>query len=273
MSGAEATGLAVGAAAIAACAGSVWMAGVILGRLRRGAEVVAARPQQPVPWDGWDVITVVALVLGGRLVAGSGLDRASGMHAVLIANCLALLVGTALAIAYLRGKGASWRTLGFSAFRPADDLAIACGGLALVLAPLLATAALLDRVVPYSHPIVDYLSTHHDTQAVVLVILSAVVAAPVAEEFFFRRVLQGWLQTKEPPLEPGAAVGLSALIFAVAHFGQGLAWLPLFALGLVLGWIVRQTGSIVPAILLHALFNAVSVVLLLVQTRQAMPAG
>jgi hypothetical protein len=95
----------------------------------------------------------------------------------------------------------------------------------------------------------------------------------VAEEFFFRRVLQGWLQTKEPPLERGAAVGLTAALFAVAHYGQGLAWLPLFALGLVLGWIVRRTGSLVPAILLHAMFNAVSVVLLLVQTRAAAAAG
>lgn len=269
MNGDEITGLVVGAAAIAACAASAGMAWAIVQRLRRGHPIIERRPQQPVPWDGRDVATVVALVLGARLVAGAGLDRGSSMHAVLLANAIAMLVGTVLAVAYLRGKGASWQALGLPRSQPARDLAIACGGLALVLAPLLAAAAVLNQLVPYSHPIVDYLTARHDALAVGLVTLSAVVAAPVAEEVLFRRVLQGWLQNKEPPLEPGSAVAISALLFAVAHYGQGLAWLPLFALGLVLGWIVRQTGSIVSAVLLHALFNAVSVVLLLVQTRPA----
>jgi membrane protease YdiL (CAAX protease family) len=52
----------------------------------------------------------------------------------------------------------------------------------------------------------------------------------------------------------------------------GLAFVPLFPLGLVLGFIARRTGSIVPCILLHALFNAVSVGLLLAMPPAA-PAG
>jgi membrane protease YdiL (CAAX protease family) len=61
---------------------------------------------------------------------------------------------------------------------------------------------------------------------------------------------------------------MSAAAFALAHRGQGLAYLPLFPLGLVLGLIAGRTGSIVPCILLHAMFNAVSVALLLAE-----PAG
>jgi membrane protease YdiL (CAAX protease family) len=38
---------------------------------------------------------------------------------------------------------------------------------------------------------------------------------------------------------------------------------PLFPLGLVMGFIARRTGSIVPCIMLHSLFNAVSVGILL----------
>jgi membrane protease YdiL (CAAX protease family) len=41
--------------------------------------------------------------------------------------------------------------------------------------------------------------------------------------------------------------------------------LPLFPLALVLGLIAERTGSIVPSVLLHAMFNAVSVFLLLAQ--------
>jgi membrane protease YdiL (CAAX protease family) len=42
---------------------------------------------------------------------------------------------------------------------------------------------------------------------------------------------------------------------------------PLFVLGIVLGWMALQTGSIVGCTLLHALFNAVSVGLVLLTTR------
>ena len=121
-------------------------------------------------------------------------------------------------------------------------------------------AGWLDRLVPYSHPVIDLLANDPTPKTRLAVVLSAVIAAPLAEEFFFRRVLQGWLERWVPG---GGAVPLAAAVFALMHWGQGLAWVPLFVLGLVLGEIVRRTGSLVPAILLHALFNAVSVTLLL----------
>jgi membrane protease YdiL (CAAX protease family) len=136
--------------------------------------------------------------------------------------------------------------------------------LALVLAPLLGIAALLDRIVPYRHPVVDYLQTTRDPLAVALVVLSAVVVAPLAEEFFFRRVLQGWLESRLPEADGAAAVGLSAAAFAAAHTGHGLAAAPLFLLGVVLGIVARRTGSLVPCVILHAAFNAVGVGLILV---------
>ena len=134
--------------------------------------------------------------------------------------------------------------------------------LGLVVAPLLGLAGLLDQIVPYRHPLVDLLAERRDAVALAVVIGSAVVAAPVAEEFFFRRVLQGWLERRLPDAG-GTAVVLSAVAFALAHQGQGLAYVPLFPFGIVLGLIARQTGSIVACVLVHALFNAVSVGILL----------
>ena len=55
------------------------------------------------------------------------------------------------------------------------------------------------------------------------------------------------------------AIVLSAAAFALAHQGQGLAYVPLFPFGLVLGTLARQTGSIVACIAAHAIFNAISV--------------
>jgi len=138
-------------------------------------------------------------------------------------------------------------------------VAIAGRALALVVFPLLMMAAALNAIMQYEHPVVDLLESHRDLTAV------AIVVAPLTEEFFFRRVLQGWLE-KHFVDDAGVAVSLSAIAFASAHAGQGLAFLPLFPLALVLGWIARQTGSIVPSTLLHAMFNAVSVFLLLAQS-------
>jgi membrane protease YdiL (CAAX protease family) len=69
------------------------------------------------------------------------------------------------------------------------------------------------------------------------------------------------------------AIVVSSLAFALAHLGQGLAWVPLFFFGLVVGYLARQTGSIVPGIILHGLFNAVSVVLVVLQTAASGTAG
>ena len=71
----------------------------------------------------------------------------------------------------------------------------------------------------------------------------------------------------------GTAVALSAIAFASAHAGQGLAFLPLFPLALVLGLIAERTGSIVPSVLLHAMFNAVSVFILLAQPGRGAATG
>ena len=257
----------------AAVAGFLWAAAVVRDRLRRGLPLVEPRPHPPVAWESGDVaVVVVVYLLGASLLAPAGTDPKPLFDR--LADNVVLSLGTMLAaMSWLSWRGATWGSFGLAGGRGREDLQTACRGLALVVFPLLMLAAALNALVRYEHPIVDFLSGQRTAAAAALVILSAVVVAPLAEEFFFRRVLQGWLQTKEPPLERGAAVGLTAALFAVAHYGQGLAWLPLFALGLVLGWIVRRTGSLVPAILLHAMFNAVSVVLLLVQTRAAAAAG
>ncbi len=93
----------------------------------------------------------------------------------------------------------------------------------------------------------------------VLVVIAIVVVAPIAEELFFRGIIfNAWLR------EHGwwwAAIG-SAILFAISHLSLPQA-LPLFLLGLVFAWAYRRTGSLLTPIGMHATFNAVSVVFLL----------
>jgi membrane protease YdiL (CAAX protease family) len=51
-----------------------------------------------------------------------------------------------------------------------------------------------------------------------------------------------------------------AILWATVHSNAWPSPVPLFFLGLVLGWLARRTGSLVGPITLHALFNAIAAV-------------
>jgi len=256
-----------------AVAASLLAVSWIVARRRAGMPVVAERPHEPVPWNGIDVLQVLLIHVAVAFAGVAGLSAHAPLVTRLAISGLATVVGSVFSLAYLIARGASLRDVGIGDPRPAADLRLALGGLALVLAPVLAFASLVNLLVPYRHQLVDLLLEHRDPAALALAAFSAVVAAPIAEELFFRRVLQGWLEKRLPGDGGGQAVALAAAAFALAHFGQGLAFLPLYPLALVLGHLVLRTGSIVPSILLHALFNAVSLGSLLLQAPGPTPAG
>ena len=259
VAGGWAAGAALWGIGVAACLWAVWS---LERRRRRSGWLVEPRPHGPVPWQGVDVAQVFLVALACLMVAASASDggpRPVRLAAAIAATCAATLAGAAL----LAARGATRADLGFGRGRLREDLALAGTALALVVAPLLAVAAILDRFVPYRHDIIDILADHRDPLSIGLVVVSAVVVAPVAEEFLFRRVLQGWLERLLPARDGAAAIGLAAAAFALAHLGQGLGFVPLFPFAVVLGILARRTGSLLPCVLLHGLFNAVSVGLIL----------
>jgi membrane protease YdiL (CAAX protease family) len=98
----------------------------------------------------------------------------------------------------------------------------------------------------------------------VLYPIGVVVVAPLAEELLFRGVLLRSLMRR---LDSGAAIGISALVFALVHVlgDTGTAYyVPAFLLlGLVSGWRAAVTGNLSQSILLHAGFNLLATVFIL----------
>lgn len=101
----------------------------------------------------------------------------------------------------------------------------------------------------------------------VLLVLSAVVLAPVGEELFYRGLLYQGLRAR---WGSAPAMWVSAAVFAVTHVnlaGPALAGVLLVVvilpLGVLLAWSFERTGSLIVPIVAHALFNAVQVLLLL----------
>jgi membrane protease YdiL (CAAX protease family) len=83
-----------------------------------------------------------------------------------------------------------------------------------------------------AHPLVVLLQVDRRPGVLLLVCLSALVAAPIAEEFYFRLMLQGWLEAEESRLRrrnwllrgltPGALPVLTtSLLFGSIHFRLG----------------------------------------------------
>ena len=82
-------------------------------------------------------------------------------------------------------------------------------------------------------------------------LLLATVAGPVAEEFFFRGVLYGWLRRKVGVV---LALGVSAFLFSALH-ADLISFLPILGLGVLFGWLYEQTGSLVTPVAIHILHN------------------
>lgn len=90
-----------------------------------------------------------------------------------------------------------------------------------------------------------------DTPAPLWIVWGVVALTPaLCEEMVFRGLILSGLRR----LGPATAIGLSALLFGLAH-ASVYRLLPTLGLGLVLGYTAWRTGSIYCSILIHALNN------------------
>lgn len=94
-------------------------------------------------------------------------------------------------------------------------------------------------------------------------VLDQVLVVALPEEFFYRGYLQTRLKqawgsgrTRLLGVQVGAAFWVTQLLFAVGHLGEFHPWrLMVFFPALLFGWLRERTGSIGPAIIVHAFSN------------------
>jgi membrane protease YdiL (CAAX protease family) len=153
----------------------------------------------------------------------------------------------------------------------------------LLLPPVLLLSTVVSQYVQYEHDVLTELKWVQGPAAVGLVLLATGIVAPATEEFLFRGLMQGMMEyidsfrrksmgiridtagddprasptATAEPWRPGGVwpVVASSFLFAAAHTGQGAAPIPLFFLALGLGWLYRQTGSLVAPIVVHCVLN------------------
>lgn len=194
-------------------------------------------------------------------VGGALLGSALGGTPYAVAG--GLTVGSAgawagLWLTLVRARGWGWRELGF--VRPRRSAWHLGWQVPVALAAGLIGAAGLGAALgltPGSDPTAGDLRDAAPAGPLVLALLTActVLVLPAAEEVLFRRVLLDWLVTRVPAV---VAVPGAACAFAAAHVVPVVMVYVVF-LGLSAGLLRRWYDSLWPPLVLHAVNNAIVV--------------
>lgn len=134
--------------------------------------------------------------------------------------------------------------------------------LACFIAQAVVGQVVLSSGIPFESNVDDLSGGGAETQFVVTLIVLTVVIAPLAEEIVFRGLLMRGLLRVMPV---GPAVALQAVLFGLAHVdparGAGNIGLVILlsSVGAVLGGAAYMHRRLAPAMIAHAILNAIAV--------------
>ena len=106
-----------------------------------------------------------------------------------------------------------------------------------------------------------------DPIAIALLVVFAVVLAPMVEEIIFRGGIYRFLKSQVTPLP---AQMISGAFFAVMH-GNLMSFLPLVVVGILLARAYERSGNIMVPMCFHACFNGFSLLMLLIMSQSSIP--
>ena len=257
---------------------------------------------------GKDSINKDSLERGGK--GASELSTPSAWNAFAMSCAFIIAAAGSVFLVQHRTGGSAWR-LGMISNEFAKDVWV--GVLVFLWATpiVLVVSSLAGQwtQVEYEHPVIDALK--EDPMTFPLLFFSAGIAAPLWEEYAFRFLLIGWIDTirqflgrldfrnffvlltgnpvgkfandevhdQEPSLVWAQVAGerdvqvasnnapgyppfwvalASGTLFGLAHFEYGVSWVPLIVLGTIMARVYQLRRSVVPCIVIHALFNSMS---------------
>jgi membrane protease YdiL (CAAX protease family) len=211
-------------------------------------------------WMGFLFLVFGLLSLAGAAASPAEEPRLPGLPDLVLSIGMQLfLAGTTLAFIAGRIGPTAWLGLRWNQWPWVFLIAPATViGMWLVFGAL-AAAGYMDWVKELgADPLqesVRLLQTTRDPLVIAMMVLAAVIVAPVCEEIVFR----GYLYPAAKKFAgTWVAGGCTALLFAAAH-GNFAALLPLFLFGIVLVVLYEKTGSIWAPIAVHLCFNGATV--------------
>ena len=269
--------------------------------------MLPTRDQQVSPIGVLDIGVTIAIWMAMQLVAvvlvpmrmGIGLKELGNLESMPADQMLEFtgwvmlsqLAATLLTIVYLliRHRRVQWLELRASF---GEKLLVGIVSSFMLIPIVMAIQMFVTTLIPYEHPTLDSLVENFSLPTAIWAWIAAVGVAPLTEEFFFRGIIQSWLQRvfdyDEPkevwfiggPVIANTAreseketetqrllrfwspVLITSVLFALMHMGQGPAPIPLFFLSLGIGYIFRMTGSFIPCVIIHLILNSLSMIVL-----------
>ncbi|MBX7166384.1 MAG: CPBP family intramembrane metalloprotease [Pirellulales bacterium] len=202
-------------------AASLATVAISFARVLRGQELIAYEPRRGVPWGGAELLLLVLVFFTIQLAAGGAVWLAASLRALAQGSEVHLddevvipdvdsLAGAALAVAlslvtFLIGvvlvravSRATTTDIGLTLARFPSDLGRGVLGFLAIAAPVYLIQLQLTQFFPSEHPLAKLWLEQQDPANMMLTIavlfVAAVIVAPLAEEFLFRCLLQGWLE-------------------------------------------------------------------------------
>lgn len=219
---------------------------------------------------------LLILFLWNRRLPGRGLvPQAGGWLFILNVLLLLLLqsplymmlVLSSLAFLLLESRRTARRQLGLARLTARQLISwslLICGAVVAVEAPLMQALELIMNAAHLPHPEQPSVESFREftrTSQILDFMILAVFISPMIEELFFRGFLLTFLKNYT---STWVALILSAGVFAFAHVNLGSV-IPLWLLGIVLGVAYEHTGSILLPMGIHACFNLITALSLLLE--------
>ncbi len=262
---------------LALVAGSMAVWAALLPRLLQRRTLVAYEPRALVPWtaSALAVLSILALLMetaARKIVMGDGdITPTAVPPAMFAAISISRLLWLLLAIGYLMFfYGTYADDLGIDGRNFAGDLRLGFLGFLAAVLPVYGSQLLMTQVIGYKslHPIVQLAQDQRTAGVMLLITFTAVVVAPLVEEFFLRILIQGWFEKKLIQqrewrgIEPSEPAGWLPIVISAAIFGLLHAWpdcVSIFLLGLFLGYVYQRTHRLLPSLVMHGCVNGVAV--------------
>ncbi len=207
---------------------------------------------------GWFLLFTLPVYFTDSEVARDAIN----VEAIVISMMIYLLLVIMLT-AYLLMRGVNLTRLFGLDGMGLGKLLLAAAGFLLAAYPLLALAAGAGQVMvgeqTQAQGIVEFFLSSNDSGTRFLVIILAVLVAPVTEEFIFRGYVYGSLKAR---FGMWPAMLMSGAVFALVHVHlPSLGVFLLLSICLVIAY--EWSGNLLLPMAMHALFNSVSVAMLI----------
>lgn len=227
-----------------------------------------------IPFGIWLLGTAVLQSIADAVLGSFGGWRGAFMENLVYCLGAVITIAVILLIARLtfarglRGFGLRPRTIGRDlGWAWVDLLAIWPVVLAMIVATIYIGKLLVDPQFELpKHVGLEMITDSAALPLQILIVVLAVVIAPVVEEMLFRGMIQTTLRSYVG--RPWPAIIVTAAMFASVHPNH-THWPALFALAMGLGYSYEKSGSLFRPIFMHALFNGLTIAAALAESAAA----